>query len=133
MDLCFNKILSHLTIIVFSSKTERVTSVGIPRTDQEAEDSSTDSDDDEENEQTLPGQQDNQQLPHLMSSFTSYCEQLELPSSQQYYGFELKEPSTDDKKIYERYFTRFYCFNCCAILTLGAWFIVLNSHTPYSI
>lgn len=102
--------LSYLTNIVFSSKTERVTSVGIPRTDQEAEDSSTDSDDEEENEQTLPGQQDSQQLPHHMSSFTSYCEQLELPSSQQYYGFELKDPSAKDRKIYERYSRIFYCY-----------------------
>lgn len=81
-----------------------MTSVGIPRTDQEADDSSTDSDDEEENEQMLSGQQDIQQSPCRISSFTSYCEQSELPSCYKYYGFELKEPSNKDRKIYQRYF-----------------------------
>jgi hypothetical protein len=89
-------------------------SVGIPRTNQEKEDSTSDEDEDNEqnNEQTSPNHNDSFQLPHHQA-ISSYTEPTDLPSCQQYYGFELKEPTSADKEKYDR-FAKMYQMACVA-------------------
>lgn len=81
----------------------RITSGGIPRTKQEDDDSSSTSEDEEENLQSLPRQQDNHHSPQPVISSGYHSNTQGLPSSLEYYGFELKDPLDADKKIYDRY------------------------------
>ena len=77
----------------------RVTKVGIPLADKEEDDSSSD-DDEEEGPQACP-KQDGQTSPQPVTT-SDASEGCDLPSSLEYYGFELKEPSEEDRRIYER-------------------------------
>ena len=82
---------------------ERVTSGGIPRPaaadeleEDEGEELDTDDDDDQ------PSLSASYLAPPLNDSGASSVGVAEMPNTKQYYGFELKEPSDKDRKIYER-------------------------------
>ena len=69
---------------------------------QEVDESSSGSDDEDYNVQLSPGHDDLQVLT-AHSPGTSYSPPQGLPLCSTYYGFTLKEPSTKDKEIYDRY------------------------------
>ena len=79
-------------------------SVGMPQNEPaEADEYSSDSDpeDDRAGDQYSPKQQDSNPNTNT-HSFTSYCTPNGLPSSIEYYGFELRDPSKEDMITYER-------------------------------
>ena len=77
----------------------RVTKVGIPLADEE-EDNSPSDNDEEEGPQACP-KQDEQTSPQPVTT-SDASEGCGLLSSLKYYEFELKEPSEEDRRIYER-------------------------------
>ena len=86
-----------------SKGAERVTSGGIPRpsaaSDELEDDEEMDSDDDDDQPSLTASYL---ALPLNESGASSVGVAAEMPSTKQYYGFELKDPSDKDKQIYER-------------------------------
>ncbi len=78
----------------------RETKVGIPL-EKEEEQSSSSSDEDDVDSLYSYQKQEGQSSPQPVTSKDTY-DVRGCPSSLEYYGFELKEPSGEDMKIYER-------------------------------
>ena len=96
--------LSCCSVSRSSSKgAERVTSGGIPRpsaaSDELEDDEELDTDDDDDQ----PSLSSSYLAPPLNESGSSSVGvAAEMPNTKQFYGFELKEPSNKDRKMYER-------------------------------
>ena len=81
---------------------KREFSVGIPQTETEPDEYSSDSDiEDDNGDQSSPKQLDFRPQ-NQTSSFTSYCTPAGLPDTVSYYGFDLKTPSKEDMETYNR-------------------------------
>lgn len=101
-------IVPHEHGVYFYSAPTRETKVGIPL--EKEEEQWTSSTDDDEDSILISPKQDNHSSPLPADIYDPDCGHL--PSSLDYYGFELKEPSEEDKRMYQRYLHVCTCVHC---------------------
>ena len=77
-----------------------MTTAGIVRSAEDEEEEEDESD--EEDDQLALGSSFHAPQASLDDSGTSSAGVVQLPDTKRYYGFELKEPSSRDREIYER-------------------------------